>query len=364
MKELDRQAREATTQVRQRELLAMRQDMARHLMGAQVEKLPINDAWQAWLDNPKKRNPGPVTIEGYSSEWKRFNKWAQSRKVGFLHEVTPAMAEDYAADLWKSKVAPGTYNAHTKFLKAMFKVLKNKAGLVANPWDEIPTLPLEREGRRMLTADELKKVCSSASGNLRYMIGLGLYTGMRLGDVVNLRWEDVNLAAGFIEIMPMKTRRTNKKVRLPIHPILEALLTELHATARGKLLFPEDRLSYQSDQSVTTRRIQAFFESCGIQTNEKPANGHRRRAIIRVGFHSLRHSFVSLCAANRVPQVAIMELVGHGSPAMTALYSHAGDEQKAKAIAALPAFEFDRDGASKSEDHVAAPKQPPTDIQG
>jgi hypothetical protein len=36
-----------------------------------------------------------------------------------------------------------------------------------------------------------------------------------------------------------------------------------------------------------------------------------------------------------------MELVGHGSPAMTALYSHAGDEQKAKAIAALPSFEFD-----------------------
>ena len=70
-------------------------------------------------------------------------------------------------------------------------------------------------------------------------------------------------------------------------------------------------------------------------------NGHRRRAIIRVGFHSLWHSFLSLCAANRVPQVAIMELVGHGSPAMTALYSHAGDEQKAKAIAALPAFAFE-----------------------
>ena len=61
---------------------------------------------------------------------------------------------------------------------------------------------------------------------------------------------------------------------------------------------------------------------------------------MRVGFHSLRHSFVSLCAANRVPQVAIMELVGHGSPAMTALYSHAGEEQKAKAIAALPALVF------------------------
>jgi len=90
-----------------------------------------------------------------------------------------------------------------------------------------------------------------------------------------------------------------------------------------------------------------LFESCGIQTTEAPTNGHRRKRIVRVGFHSLRHSFVSLCAANRVPQVAIMELVGHGSPAMTALYSHAGDEQKAKAIAALPAFTFEGDGKKR-----------------
>ena len=70
-------------------------------------------------------------------------------------------------------------------------------------------------------------------------------------------------------------------------------------------------------------------------------NGHRRRAIVRKGFHSLRHSFVSLCAANRVPQVAIQELVGHGSPAMTALYSHADFTQKQDAINGLPAMVFD-----------------------
>lgn len=92
-----------------------------------------------------------------------------------------------------------------------------------------------------------------------------------------------------------------------------------------------------------------FFQSRGIQTQEKPTNSHRRRAIVRIGFHSLRHSFVSLCAANRVPQVAIMELVGHGSPAMTALYSHAGDEQKAQAIAALPAVHFAAKGLRKRQ---------------
>jgi len=347
---LDKQTREAANETRQRELWAMRQDMARRLLGAQAEKLALSDAWQAWLDNPKKRNPGPVTIQNYHSEWNRFSAWTEKRHIRFLHEVTPAKAEDYAADLWKSKVSPSTYNQHTTFLKGLFGVLKTKAGLIKNPWDEIPMLTLERESRRMLNPEELKKVCQTATGNLRYMIALGLYTGMRLGDVVTLRWDAIHADQGFIEIMPMKTRRLNKKLRLPVHPVLEVLLNELRVTAgQGEYLFPQDRKAYLKDRSAVTQHFQALFKSCGIQTTEAATNGHRRKVIVRVGFHSLRHSFVSLCAANRVPQVAIMELVGHGSPAMTTLYSHAGDEQKAKAIAALPAFEFENGAGSNQE---------------
>ena len=89
-----------------------------------------------------------------------------------------------------------------------------------------------------------------------------------------------------------------------------------------------------------SKRIQKHFRNCGIETNEDAENGQRKNRIARVGFHSLRHSFVSLCAASGVPQVAIQELVGHGSPAMTAVYSHSNDEQKASAISALPAIDF------------------------
>ena len=89
-----------------------------------------------------------------------------------------------------------------------------------------------------------------------------------------------------------------------------------------------------------SRKIQQHFRNCGIETNEDTGDGQRRNRITRVGFHSLRHSFVSLCAASGVPQVAIQELVGHGSPAMTAVYSHANDKQKASAVASLPVIHF------------------------
>ena len=130
---LDRQNREAVTPERQTELRALRFDMARKLMGAQAEKMPLSNAWNAWLDNPKKRTPGLGTVEGYRAQWERFCRWTEGRGVQFLHEVTPSIAKDYAADLWKSHVAPGTYNAHVTFLKGLFRVLKTKAGIVSNP---------------------------------------------------------------------------------------------------------------------------------------------------------------------------------------------------------------------------------------
>ena len=248
----------------------------------------------------------------------------------------------------------------------MFKVLRTRAGLVSNPWDDIPGQDNETEGRRNLTPEELATVCGKAEGALRYWLAIGLYTGLRLGDVVTLCWREIDFKARVICRIPNKTKRKGKVVTFPLHPILEAMLRELRETADSNAvyLFPEDAKRHEKGQSsIITSRIQKHFIECGIDTHRE-GTGERiirdekgkairyeqgrvktektgSRASVEVGFHSLRHSFVSLCAANRVPQVAIQELVGHGSPAMTALYSHAGDKQKAEAIAALPAVSFD-----------------------
>ena len=339
---LEEQAEDCESPAKLADLATKRQQMARRILQAQNERLGLDEAWEAWLSNPKKRNPKPITVTNYHGQWERFRNWVTKRDVAYLHEVTPAIAEDYATDLWSSKVSPSTYNAHTKFLRSMSKVLHTRAGLIGNPWADIPLMEKEQESRRNLTEKELTKVCETAKGSMRYLIALGLYSGMRLGDCVNLRWDEVDLKKGMIDHMPMKTRRKNKKLQIPIHPVLQVMLKELRRTNKGKHLFPEERKLYAKNGSAVSKQIQDFFaKDCKIKTQEAvKAGDHRKRAIVRVGFHSLRHSFVSLCAANRVPQVAIMDLVGHGSPAMTALYSHAGDEQKAQAIAALPSMTF------------------------
>ena len=334
-----------------------RRSFARRLLQGTTSKLAVSDAWEAWIVNPRKRDPKANTLAGYAAMWKRFSKWLVRNHKGatYLHEITPTMTEDYASDLWKSNISPATYNAHLKFLQSMCKTLSIKAGLDVNPWDGIPRMESETESKRNFEPEELSAICSTAEGDMRYWFAIGLYTGLRLGDVISLQWNNINFRRNIIEVMPLKTIRKRKTVSFPLHPVLSAMLQELRAKSKSEseFLFPQAVKAYSRDRATITKQVQAHFEACGIQTTEKPTNGHRRRAIVRAGFHSLRHSFVSLCAANQVPEVAIMEMVGHGSPAMTRLYSHAGDEQKARAIAALPVIVF---GKRKPDNKTNAKK--------
>ena len=61
-----------------------------------------------------------------------------------------------------------------------------------------------------------------------------------------------------------------------------------------------------------------------------------RRASNDLTFHSIRHTAVSLLKNSGIPESVVMELVGHDSKAMSALYTHVGREALEKATAALP----------------------------
>ena len=169
--------------------LTKRQDVIRALMRGQEQKIALSAAWERWLANPNKDyDPKAKTLLGYQSIWKRFMGWVEPRKLHFLHELSAADAEAYAGDLWKSKVSPATYNQHIKFLRSIFSALETEAGLVTNPWAKITSTKKSLGGgRRNLTMEELQTVLAKAEGNLRLMFIIGIFTGLRLADVVNLQ---------------------------------------------------------------------------------------------------------------------------------------------------------------------------------
>jgi integrase len=264
-------------------------------------------------------------------------------------------------------MAAGTFNKHIRLLMLVFRILKQKAGLSANPWENISRKRNIPKGRRELTSEELAAVIQPATGEMRILFALGTYTGLRLGDCCTLRWSEVDLARGLIMRVPRKTARTSAKpVHIPIHPQLAMVLREYrehNATGRRRLpnrtddsgvdyVLPEIANNYKSNPSWLTVRIRKHFESCGIQTHQpdtgyiikKNAKGKKRkistgkRAVVEVGFHSFRHSFVSLCREANAPLAVVEAIVGHSNPAMTRHYTHVGELAATQAVAALPAL--------------------------
>lgn len=323
-------------------------EYGKRLMRVKPEVLPISEAWAKWMSLPGKSkfgNPAPNTLKGYAAIWRRFEKWTAVKKLVHLHEVGEKVAEEYMADLWASGISERTYMAHLKQLRSMFKTLRLSAGILLNPFADITPMELGTQSRQAFSPEQLQTICSKASGDWRYLVGIGIYTGLRLSDAVHLKWKNIGTT---IKVIPRKVQRRKNKpgkkreVVIPIHPALAVLLAELRRK-RGGIgaeghLFPDLVKSYtKGDAYVAAAFVRFLKDDCGIQTTADIEEGvQRKRRANVLGFHALRHSFVSMCASSNIPMATIQDIVGHEALAMTSYYAHTEDAAKQAAIKLLP----------------------------
>lgn len=216
------------------------------------------------------------------------------------------------------KWSPNTYNKHLNGLSVIWKAVMPIVGCSQNPWTALPRKRLDTSIRRALTDKEIEKIFAKATGEDRILFAIGLYTGLRLGDAVRFSWSNIDTTK---DIVRVKTSKTGADVAIPIHPRLRETIVK--AKADSELLCPTLYAMYKrSGSGPVSRRIVRLFNRCGIVTSVESGNGVARPLC---GFHSLRHTFVSRCAAAGVDRAVIQALVGHSSARMTEHYTHLAD---------------------------------------
>ena len=131
---------------------------------------------------------------------------------------------------------------------------------------------------------------------------------------------------------------------VPIHAVLAGMLVEAAESSQGEFVLPQYAEIYQADSAALSRMVQKHFQSCGIRTVKQGTGAGSKigkRAVVEVGFHSLRHTFVSLCRESDVPLSVVESIVGHSNPAMTRHYTHTGELAAAAAVNGLPSVLHD-----------------------
>lgn len=322
--------------------------------------LAVADAWDAYERAGNRREIGAMTMRNYQGYWDAFARWlkVEHPEAVQLRQVSFGVAEEYWQSLIAGKVTGRTCNAHRAFMRSFFNVLTDKAKLTnGNPWARIAKRDEHSVGRRPLTVEELRRVCQSAEGELRTLLALGLYLGCRMGDAACMDWGCVDLARRLIRYTPRKTaRRSPEPLLIPIHPELAAILSETPPEKRTGPVCPDmaERYTRRGPDAVSAP-VQRHFEKLGMVTTAE-RNGAGIRRAVSVGFHSMRHSAVSLLRDAGAAQSVSMALVGHHSPDVHNLYTHTDPDAMRRAVGALPAVMTDAPPALPVGDPMATLK--------
>lgn len=299
--------------------------------------LPLADVWTAWDGSLYHRPWAESTRRTVAGRIRAFLDWA-ARERQNLHAARDVDAEAAAAYLSevRRRATGKTFNDVRALLAQAWDGLARipGSGVRDNPFRAIERAERRSHSRRELTLEELARVVASTKGEMRTLFAIGIYTGLRLGDAVHLPWHAVDLDRGWIDTTPAKTQRHGTRVRIPVSPVLHRVLEETPERKRRGPIVPALAALYDAHDSGMdlVRKVQAVFRSAGIETSSP---GEHRKAV-DVGFHSLRHTYVSLCANAGVPLAIVQAIVGHTSVAMTEHYFHAEDAALRGAAAALP----------------------------
>jgi integrase len=216
-------------------------------------------------------------------------------------------------------------------------VARNVAELVAAP-------AMARREMRTLSVDELGRLLTAAEDDpLRALWMVAATTGMRLGEILALRWIDVDLDRGLITVraslqrvggvLRMDSPKTHRSKR-PV--VLTALARE--ALARHRV---EQAAHRARAANLWEERGLVFCNSVGRPL--EPSNLRRRffvplldrAGLEAVRFHDLRHTVATLLMGSVNPKV-VSELLGHSDVATTLrVYSHAAVAMHHEAAASL-----------------------------
>ncbi len=210
------------------------------------------------------------------------------------------------------KLAPATVNRHIANIKAMF-TWGCERGFVSKEVNEdvhkVKMLPENNARLRYLTRAEADTLLEKCADYIRPIVTVALYTGMRKGEIMRLKWIQVDLTN---RVILLDQNDTKNKSRREI-PLNQTVVDTLSGLIRNT---ENDRVFWN---------VPAYWR--------KAFSGALRRSRINdFKFHDLRHTFCSWLAQAGVPLKTIMELAGHKSLAMTNRYAHLAPDNRKDAV--------------------------------
>ena len=293
----------------------------------------------------------------------RFLGWLGEHypDVSMVSDVTRSMVREFMSEVAEFQ-KPRTHNGYLRYIRTVFNTAVKDGYILTNPTAGIDFVPEQPSPRRAYTEAELKKLFSVLTGNTRLLATIGLYAGaMRLSDIINLKWRDIDMGTGVIR-WRMRKRR-GKHMAIAIHPQLESELKKhFENQSPDEPVFPwfnggKYRASEafrkalvaaklikdtRPDNNRRYKRRRRERETCEKEGRDYVSDVGCTRPKNELDFHSLRYNFVSILKNQGCPEAIARSIMGHASAEVNAIYTQIDPESERKWVTSLPAVFADQ----------------------
>jgi integrase len=306
--------------------------------------LALGQYLDRWLEDSVRHSVKPTTYESYSQLVRNHITPALGGKK--LKDLTP----DHVRRFRSFELEKGLSTRTAQYLLFLLRKALQQAvedGLLPrNVAQGVKVKQTQKDEVQYLTREEAKALLSAARGDrLEALYVLAINTGLRQGELLGLKWEDIDLDAGtlsvrrtlsrtkdgprFTEPKTAKSRRSVKLTAPAVKGLKHHRAAQDEERARLGSLWEENGLVFRSTTSTPLRRYNL------VPRSFKPLL--ERAGLSRtVRFHDLRHTAASLLFSKGVHPKVVQEMLGHSTITITLdTYSHVLPDMQDRAVNAM-----------------------------
>ena len=280
--------------------------------GPAVDRIPaaglsFTDAADRYLRRVDGNLKSAATIAGALRRFQR--EWGDRPLAG----ITSAMIESWQYARLQQRTRVGQrlmsksgVNRELAMLSAFFGWAWRNDLVPANPCERVKLFPVRNRRLVALTDDQSAALLAACTGRRRHLypiVLMAINTGMRRGELLRLRWADVNLEAGTVWALETKNGEARD---VPLLPSLAAYLRR----ARGAA--PAEALVFRHADGTPFRSVASSWRAACSDAGIPHAH-----------LHDLRHTFASRLLQTGADVAVLQEIMGHKTAAMSLRYAHA-----------------------------------------
>ena len=297
------------------------------------ETLSLKEASDRFLDS--KSGLRPNTIEAYDYALKGLREIAPPGVM--LQDVSPGLIQQYVMD---AEVANSTQRHRYRHLRAFFNWATDQGFIDRSPMQDVNRPKKQKKQPAFLSPEQIDRILTTIDAHrklqlkepgrtaddrwLKHMIRVGVATGLRRGELLALRWNDIDLNNGLLYVRNRDghVTKSGKERSVPLAGDAKEVLLHLKEQRSDNLSGPVflDGRNKPPRPARVSKRFKFYVREAKLKNRK------------RLHFHSLRHTTASWLAMKGVPMRVIQQILGHASVSQTEVYSHLQPEVMQRAM--------------------------------